>query len=239
MNAKPRPLPEAGDFQARGGGVWNAADSVERAGGITCLYGKRLVPWRRRGTDAFTLTQVLVASVIFSFLVVALVSSNFFGLKVLEVTQTKLGANDYTKRVLGRLTADIQAARLVSVGEGGLSSMVPAAINTLQQGNAVHLNSTTNTNQFIRYFWDATDQSLKRVTNGSTVSETIATAISNRLVFSAESFRGEVLTNPQNNFVVGVDLQFYELPNPRSTMDASSHFNSYRVRTRIARRATD
>jgi len=39
------------------------------------------------------------------FLVLGLISSNFFGLKVLEITQSKLGANDYSKRVVGRLTS--------------------------------------------------------------------------------------------------------------------------------------
>ncbi|MBM3823687.1 MAG: hypothetical protein FJ404_12510 [Verrucomicrobia bacterium] len=117
--------------------------------------------------------------------------------------------------------------------------MTPAAVNANQQGNAVQLHSTTNTNQFTRYFWDASDQSLKRVTNGSTTAETVASSISNRIVFTVENHRGNVLTNPQNNFVVGVDLQFFELPNPRSRLDESTHFDSYRVRTRIARRATD
>lgn len=188
---------------------------------------------------AFTMPRVMIASVIFVFVAAGVISTNFFGLRILEITQSKLGANDYSRRVLGRLNADVQSARLLTVGTGGESTMLAAGLNTLQQGNAIQINTSTNTNLFIRYYWDSTDNGLKRITNGSASPELVASAISNRNVFTAESFQGMVLTNPQNNFVVGVDLQFYEMPNPHSPMNSTTYFNTYRVKTRMARRATD
>lgn len=202
-----------------------------------------LQPARRCGwrlpEQGFSMTQVMVASVIFLSVVGAVISTNFFGLRIMEVTQSKLGANEYTRRVLGTLTADIQAARLVTVGDGDSDSMTPAGLNRLQQGNAVQLCASTNTNTFIRYYRDPSDNALKRITNGMLVPTVVASYISNANVFTLESFRGVVLSNAQNNFVVGINLQFSEMPNPRSPMGADTYFQSYVVQTKVSRRATD
>ena len=96
---------------------------------------------------------------------------------------------------------------------------------------------STDTNIFIRYFWDAGDKKLKRTLSGA-LATAVAHSISNSLVFTAEDYAGNVLTNFQNNCLVGVNLQFYELGHPKVPIGPGQYYESYQLRTRMMRRAS-
>ena len=91
---------------------------------------------------------------------------------------------------------------------------------------------------FVRYFRDS-DEKLKRVANGSPTPTVIASAISNQVVFTSEDFMGAVLTNNENNRVIGLALQFYQLEYPSVSIGPGNLYDSYQLRAKITRRALE
>src|SRR5439155_21057321 len=102
-------------------------------------------------------------------------------------------------------------------------------------GSAIQVYPSTNTNVFVRYFWSATDRTLRRATNGAAQSSLVASAVSNAMVFSSEDFSGHVLTNNENNRVIGLALQFYQLQYPAVAIGPGNFYDYYQRRTKITR----
>jgi hypothetical protein len=80
---------------------------------------------------------------------------------------------------------------------------------------------------------------LKRTTNGSTAVSIVANSITNQLVFTAENFKGQVLTDNENNRVIGLTLQFYQIAYPIVQIGPGSYYDFYQLRTKITRRALE
>jgi hypothetical protein len=77
------------------------------------------------------------------------------------------------------------------------------------------------------------------MTNGARTPTVIAHALRNSLVFSAEHFGGTILTNPENQCVIGVNLQFNQLQFPFIDIGPGKYYDAYELQTRIARRAME
>jgi len=159
---------------------------------------------------------------------------HMFGMRLLEANGPTSGTDQESNRALRVLAADIRSAKLLFIGNGTLASFSSLDINTTQAGNAIQVYPSTDTNVFIRYFWDA--GSLKRTLSGGPETP-VAHSISNSLVFTAEDYVGNVLTNFQNNSLVGVNIQFDDSADPTKKM--KDYSEPYQLRTRIMRRALD
>jgi hypothetical protein len=55
-------------------------------------------------------------------------------------------------------------------------------------------------------------------------------------VFAAEDHLGNVLTNSQNNRVIGLRLQFYQIAFPVVAVGPGNYYDFYQLRTRVTRR---
>jgi hypothetical protein len=188
---------------------------------------------------AFTLAEMLVCmSLLFLFLSGTL-SAHLFGMRMFQITKAKLGASDDARQAITLLTSEIRTAKMVRIGSGGLSSFTEVPTNTPQIGGAIQIYPTTNTNSFVRYFWDSADTRLKRTTNGSTAVDVIAHYITNNLVFTSEDYAGNVLTDNQNNRVIGLSLQFYQIEFPIYLIGPGNYFDYYQLRTKITRRVLE
>ena len=86
---------------------------------------------------------------------------------------------------------------------------------------------------------DSSDKTLKWLTNGLTTPHIIVNAVSNSVVFSSEDANGTVLTNHQNNRVIGMVLQIYQLDDPTITIQPGGLFDYYRIHTRMTRRTLE
>ena len=193
-----------------------------------------------REQTAFTLVEVMIASTISLMVVGAVLTTNLFGIRVIQITQPKVSASAAVRQTINPLVADITSAKMVRIGSGDLYSFTRVADGALKQGSAIQLYPSNDTNVFTRYFWDVADKKLKRVTNGSTNALVVASAITNNLVFSGEDSLGNILTNNQNNIVIGVALQYSQLgggTNMPVLVGPTNYYKSYQVRTRIAHRS--
>jgi type II secretory pathway pseudopilin PulG len=188
---------------------------------------------------AFTLVEVMVAVSILSLVVLALIYSHLIGLRMFNVTATKLAASQGARAALDQVRDDIRSAKTVYVGTGDNTGFTNAAPGSAQIGNAVQIYPWASTNQFIRYYLDAAQQKLKRLTNGSAVVTIVASSITNRQAFQAEDFAGNVLTNNQNNRVILMSLEFYQWEFPVAQAAGGALYDYYRLQTRVTRRALE
>lgn len=195
-------------------------------------------PNRRRFKHslAFTLPEVMVAMTVLILVLGTLIVSHVFGMRLLELAKSKMGASDEARAAIAKMMEEIRSAKLIRIGEGDLSSFTEVAVDSLQKGSAVQIFPTTNYNSFVRYFWDSADKKLKRTTNGQTYVYIVANSISNELVFTSEDYSGNVLTNNENNRVIAVTLQFFQLQYPTVRIGPGSLYDFYQLRTKITRR---
>ena len=191
---------------------------------------------RKLARRAFTLAEILVTMVTLFIVLGAMLSSYLYGLRMVEFIKPKLGASDEARQALSLLAHEVRSAHIVRIGNGDLSSFTEVPPNTLQEGSAIHIQPTTNTADFVRYFWDANDRKLKRTVDGMNAVQVIANSVSNQMVFTAEDCAGRILTNNYNNRVIGLTLQFYQIQFPIMAIGPGNYYDFYQLRTKVTRR---
>lgn len=188
------------------------------------------------GSLAFTLVELTITMGIFLMVISATISSHLWGARMSETSNLKLGVNDELRRVSGLLFSDVCSAKVISIGNGGAASFVSNPNYIQQVGNALQIYSTTNTNYFVRYFHDAADNKLKRMTNGPSVCQVIAGSITNHFIFTSESYQGTVLTNNSSPRSIGLTLQCFQ---PRVWISGSNGGYKYQLKTLMTVRTSN
>src|SRR5690348_7155155 len=115
------------------------------------LTRNKILPAAQAG---LTMVEMLVTVAIFVMLVTAFISANIFGLRYDQLVCSKLGASEQSRRSFEQLTSDIRASKIWRIGQGSQSSFIAVSNATLMQGNAIQLNLTTDTNVYVRYWFD-------------------------------------------------------------------------------------
>ena len=170
-----------------------------------------------RASQAFTLVEIQISMAILMLVIGGVISSHVFGLKLNEATRAKLSASDSARNSLNKMVNDVRSAKTIQVGSGNLNAFSPVTDGSPQRGSALRIYPTTNTNSFVP----------------------IAEYLTNTVLFTSESYNGTVLTDNQNNRVIGVDMQFYQIRYPITTIGAGGYFDYYQVKTKITRRALE
>ncbi len=186
-----------------------------------------------------TLVEFQIAFAIMMLVIGGVISSHVFGLKFNEATRAKLSASDAARHALNKLSGDIRSAKVIDVGSGTSSSFVPVANGSPQKGSAIRIYPSTNTNSFVVYYLDTSDSKLKRATNNATSTVTVAEYLTNTVIFTSENHLGTVLTDNQNNRVIGVSMQFYQIRYPITSIGTNGYFDYYQVNTKLTRRALE
>ena len=189
--------------------------------------------------SAFTLAELMTAMGLFSLVVLGMVYSQLFGMRMFNVTSTRVAASDSARKVLNRVRDDVRSGKLLYVGSGSSTGFTHVALNSPHQGNALQIYPTTDTNVFIRYYLDAASQTLRRTASGTGQVQVLAPFLTNQIAFVAEDFAGRTLTNDQNNRVIKMMLDFYQWEFPVAQTGAGAFYDSYHVQTRITRRTIE
>ncbi|MGA2243651.1 MAG: hypothetical protein ABSH48_01525 [Verrucomicrobiota bacterium] len=164
----------------------------------------------RAATRAFTLSEVLIATTIFLLMVSGIIAANLFGLRIFQMSTTKLNATQWSRETLMRLTDEIHectSAQVVVVSNGVYSAFLNGET---QQGNGLLINLTTNTTNYVLYFVDTDDQTFRRTTDQPDSAVILASSVTNSLPFAAEDFLGNILTNNSNSQLINLTLEFYQ-----------------------------
>ena len=192
-----------------------------------------------RKLAAFTLIDLMTAMLLFSLVVVGLVYTHLFSLRMFNITATKLSASAGARKSLNLVRDEIRSGKMLYVGNGDNLGFAKIADNSSQEGNALQIYPTASTNTYVRYYLDTVNQELKRVVAGSTQPLVVARFVTNQLAFRAEDYAGNALTNSQNNRVIRMTLEFYQWEFPSARAGSRTYYDYYRLQTRITRRTIE
>lgn len=207
-----------------------------------------------RGTRAFTLVEMIVSVGVFSMVILAVVYAHLFGLRIDQLTQSKLGASDQTRKSYDQLMLDVRSAKRWSVGnatvlsDDTITNFTPIAEGTPQQGNALQLNLTTDTNICIWYYFDTNNITagelngqLRRLHSSATKSTLIAQYIQNtNMLFKMEDYRGGVVRSNQTyKAVITILLQFYQYQYPLTHVGNGFYYDYYQTRFKLTPHVPD
>lgn len=191
----------------------------------------------RNMASGFTIPEFMITVAVSVMVMAGIVACHLMGLRMFEMTKAKLGASDDARRSINLLISEIRSAKVIRVGSGSTDTFTPVAGSALQNGSAIEIYASTNTNHWVRYYRDASDQTIRRSTNGSSTATVVAHSVSNAAVFSIENYSGAVLTNNAEDYVVGLNLQFYQLQYPSVSIGPGGYFDYYQMQTRVTPRA--
>lgn len=197
---------------------------------------KNLWKVRRFGGMGFTLPEILISMAIFVMIMGLLIATQVYGFRMFSMMRPKLAASDDARRTVSRLTDEIRSAHLVRIGRGDQKIFTEITPGLKQIGNALQIFPTTNTNTYIRYYWDKNALAVQRITDNSPRIWTIAKSVSNEWIFAAEDHKGEVLTNNSNNRVIAMKLDFFETHYPKKSVGAGGMYEYYTIQTKVTRR---
>ena len=189
--------------------------------------------------SAHTLTEMVVAMGVFSFVTIGLVYTNLFTMKQDQLANSKLGASDAARRGFGLLADDVRSAKIWRVGTGGQSSFTPIANGTAQQGTALMINQTSDTNYYIVYYFNTDTQELRRRRSGVTGSQLIAQNLTNTMYFRAENYRGDVQTTLTHKGVVDVVMQFCQYQYPLTKVGPGYYYDYYKMQFKLTSHVPD
>ena len=122
---------------------------------------------RARRQAGLTLTEMMVASAVFSLTVMGFVYCQMFGMRQDQLVNSKIGASELARLSFNDLANDIRAAKIWQIGNGNLSSFTGIPLGTNQQGNALKLSLTTDTNAYYLYYFDTNACKLFRGHSGT------------------------------------------------------------------------
>lgn len=190
-----------------------------------------------RRCRAATLVEFMVGMLTAVMTMGAILATYIYGLKTTQFIKPKLGASDEARKAISLLTDEVRSAKLIYVGNGSLNSFNRVGAWSRQEGSAIQIYPTTNySTPFIRYYWDASDKKLKRTTDGTTAAMVIANSVSNQMIFTSEDHRGTILSNDNNNRVIGLTLDFFQIQYPETPVGPGHYYDFYRLSTKITKR---
>jgi hypothetical protein len=181
---------------------------------------------------------MMITMAVFSLLVVGLVYTGMFCFRLDELANSKIGATDSARRGFDLLSGDIRSSKMWYIGTGNQSSFTPCGNATNQQGNALKMQGTTDTNSYVVYFFDTNACALYRYTNGMTSSKLIVNGLTNAtgsgMSFHAERYDGTTLTDLQFKYVIVTMLEFCQYQYPLTKVGPNYFYNYYRMQLKVA-----
>ena len=203
------------------------------------LHSNKLNRSFSRRLHAMTLVEMMIALSIFSLGFAALIYVNLFGLKQDELAQSKLGASDDSRRGFGELARDIRSAKRYDIGNGSATTFDCIPNGTDQIGNALRLCHSTDTNRYIRYYFDTAAGELCRVRSDNPRPVIVARYLTNSMVFQAEEYNGQVQSDLSHKGVIHVMFDFYQYQYPLTRVGPKYYYDRYKLEFRLTPHAPD
>ena len=195
------------------------------------------VPARRRA--ALTLIEMMVAMGVFSIVTLGLVYTHLFALMQDQLANSKLGASDASRRGFVQLGDDVRSSKSWQVGNGDHDGFTPIANGTAQQGTALLINRTTDTNFYILYYFDTAHNELRRRQSGGGHAVLIAANLTNTMFFRAENYRGDVQADLTHKGVINVVMQFCQYQYPLTRVGPGYYFDYYKIQFKLTSHVPD
>jgi hypothetical protein len=194
---------------------------------------------RTRGQAGMTLSETMVASAVFGLMVIGLVYCQMFGLRQDQLVNSKIGSAELARLSFNDMANSIRSAKIWQIGNGNLSSFTGIPQGTNQQGNALKLSMTTDTNQYYLYYFDTAARKLYRGHSGSTAKTCLASSLTNTMYFQAQDYRGVVQTDLSHKDVIVAVMQFCQYQYPITKVGPGNYYDYYKVELRLTPHTPD
>lgn len=190
-----------------------------------------------------TITETLVAMGVFSLVVLGMVYMQMFILRYDDLTSSQLGASEMSRMSFDDLVNDVRTSWTWAIGSGNQTNFTPVSNGSPQQGNALQLSSTQDTNYFVRYYFitnvtpTLTNFMLCRMTNGMSTYSVMAQNLTNNYytnIFIAEDYEGNELTTLRYKYVIHVTLEFCQYQYPLTKVGSGYYYQDYKMDFRVA-----
>jgi prepilin-type N-terminal cleavage/methylation domain-containing protein len=194
---------------------------------------------RAQRQAGLTLPEMMVASAVFSLTVVGFVYCQLFGMRHDQLVNSKIGASENGRLSFNQLANDIRAAKIWQIGNGNLSSFTGIPLGTNQQGNALKLSMTTDTNQYYLYYFNTNKCWLLRGHSGSTNVTCLAEHLTNTMYFQAQNYHGDKQTDLTHKGVINVVMQFCQYQYPITKVGPGYFYDYYKMELRVTPHTPD
>lgn len=188
---------------------------------------------------ALTLVEMLVTMGIFSLVLVAMVYGNMFGMLQDQLVNSKLGASDQSRRAFSKFTGEIRSAKIWMIGNGDDTSFTAVDNGDEQQGDAIQISPTTDTNSWVRYYFSTNDAEFRRVASGITGHSIVASYLTNSMYFRAEDYLGNVKTDLSYKYVIRVVMEFCQYQYPLTRVGPGYYYDYYKMEFKITPHCPD
>jgi prepilin-type N-terminal cleavage/methylation domain-containing protein len=188
-------------------------------------------PGPGRASAGFTIPEMMIATSLFALLVLGIIAANLFGLRWYQLGQTEMVATDSARMGIGRMTDELRMCSNAVVGNVTNGTFLAHVSGEQLTGNGLLIYPNGDTNNYVLYFLNPTNQTFFRFTSTPATNFTVALCVTNTNVFELQDCFGNLLTNNQNNCVVHCSLEFY------SAVHQSSAATSYQLQTSVAPRS--
>ncbi len=192
-----------------------------------------------RRSEGFTLAELMVAMSLFSLAVLGMVYTQLFALSQDQMVNSKSGASEQARLSFNQMTSDIRGAKLWAIGNWNGTSFVPIANGTAQQGDALQLSLTSETNQYIIYYFKTNTFELRRWHSGDPQETVIVQYLTNTMRFQAETYTGAVQTDLTHKGVINVLMQFCQYQFPITKIGPNYYYNFYQLGFRVTPHVPD
>lgn len=203
---------------------------------------------RRANLSAFTLVEMMMSVWIYLFIFIGvMIAIQIFALRVYTLSATMLSATTGARQTLNNIRDTIREAKTLQVGNWSNNAFAAIPVTSVAQGNALQIFPSNSALPCITFYLDTSTATnyLQEytVTSTSTNLTTVASYITNTIVFDAEDCYGNIVSNNlYNNQIYRMTLQFYQWEYPIAFVGTNAGLNEYgyyQLRTRVCRRAID
>jgi prepilin-type N-terminal cleavage/methylation domain-containing protein len=199
------------------------------------------------GGAAFTLVEMMVTVAIFTILLTAFIYAHVFGLRYDELVCSKLGASEQSRMSFELLTSDIRASKIWRIGSGTKTTFTNVPNATAMVGNAVQLSWSTDTNQWVRYYFETNGPSttepngrLCRITSDGyydILAQFLTNASGTSMQFRAENYLGTPVTDYQYKYVIVTLMEFFQYQYPQTYVGPGLYYDYYRTQLKATSHA--
>jgi len=204
----------------------------------------------RRKVFGFTLAEMVITVGVFLFIFTGVwISIQIFGLRISTLAATKLVATAGGRQAMNQIRDQLRGCKTVYVGKCTTTSgsSFQYITNAPQQGNALIIYPTTNMAWYSIYYLDSSTSTNRLVqfnvsNNATTYTKTLASYLTNQIVFDARDWKNNIVTNEQvldNRLLIEVTMQFSQWEYPVAYIGGVglNMYDYYQLRTRVYRRA--
>jgi hypothetical protein len=194
---------------------------------------------RTRQQAGLTLAEMMVAAAVFALTVMGFVYAQMFGMRQDQWVNSKIGACELARLSFNDLANDIRAAKIWQIGNGNLTSFTGIPLGTNQQGNALKISMTINTNSYYIYYFDTNACKLYRGHSGSTAKTCLAQFLTNTMYFRAQNYHGDNQTDLTHKGVINVVMQFCQYQFPLTKVGPGNLYDYYKLELRLTPHTPD